>query len=138
MMANNEEISMKEFIEQNWKMLALAALMLFSITTSTANLVKKSGGKVSIWDALKSVVLEKIPSWIAIVEKDGSGEEKKNAVINMALKEAGEMLGKDLSPEEKQLIISLASKQIELILAAPQKKNVVVVAPAKPKSRYRV
>ena len=67
-----------------------------------------------------------------------SGEEKKNSVINMALKEAGEMLVKDLYPEEKQLIISLASKQIELILAAPQKKNVVVVAPAKPKSRYRV
>lgn len=138
MMANNKEINMKEFLQQYWKILALAALMFLSIATSTANLVKKSGGKVSVWDALKSAVLEKIPSWITFVEKDGSGEEKKNAVINMALREAGEMLGKDLSPEEKELIISLASKQIELILAAPQKKDVVVVAPEKPKSKYRV
>ena len=124
---------MKEFILQNWEIIATVLLVLFSTIASTIIIIKKSGGKVSVWDAIKSVILEKIPSYIAIVETDGHGEEKKNKVLNMALKEAADKLGRPLSDDESQMIIALASKQIETVLAAPQKKE----APAKPKSPYR-
>ena len=124
---------MKEFILQNWKIIAAVLLALFSTIVSTIIIIKKSGGKVSVWDALKSVILEKIPSYIAIVETDGHGEEKKNKVLNMVLKEAADKLGRPLSDDESQMIIALASKQIETVLAAPQKKE----APVKPKSNYR-
>ena len=126
---------MKEFILQNWKILAAAVLTVISSIISAVVIIKKSGGKVSWWDAIKAVILEKIPSYVAIVEVDGHGEEKRNTVLNMALKEASEMLGRRLSNEETELIIALASKQIEKVLAAPQKKE---IAPKTPKSKYRV
>lgn len=124
---------MKEFILQNWKILAAVVLALLSTIASTIIIIKKSGGKVSVWDALKSVILEKIPSYIAIVEVEGHGEEKKNSVLNMALREAADILGRKLTEEETEVIISLASKQIETVLAAPQKKSI-----NQPKSKYRV
>lgn len=139
-MIENKEINMdiKQFLEDYWKYLAAGAALLFSTIISTAIIIKKSGGKMSIWEALKSVILEKIPSWIAIVEKEGSGEEKKNAVLNLAVREASEILGRSLTPEETELIMALAGKQIELVLATPQKKEIVAPAPEKPKSKYRV
>ena len=83
--------------------------------------------------------MEQIPSWISIVEKEGSGEEKKNAVINLAVKKAGEFLGRSLSTEETELIISLASRYIELVLATPQKKEVPLIeAQQAKKSKYRI
>lgn len=126
---------MKEFILQNWKILAAAVLTVISSIISAIVIIKKSGGKVSWWDAIKAVILEKIPSYVAIVEVDGHGEEKRNTVLNMALKEASEMLGRRLSNEETEVIIALASKQIETVLAAPQKKE---IAPKTPKSKYRI
>lgn len=126
---------MKEFILQNWKIFAAAVLTVISSIISAIVIIKKSGGKVSWWDAIRAVILEKIPSYVAIVEVDGHGEEKKDAVLNMALKEASEMLGRQLSNEETELVIALASKQIEKVLAAPQKKE---IAPKTPKSKYRV
>ena len=135
MMANNEEKNMKEFLEQYWKPIASAGFLLVSIITSTIVIIKKSGGKMSLWDALKAVLLEKLPSLIAVVEKDGSGEEKKNAVLNLALKEASEVIGRQLTVEETELIMSLVGKQIELILATPQKKDVVKEVKVSP---YRI
>ena len=139
-MIENKEINMdiKQFLEDYWKYFAAGAALLFSTIISTAIIIKKSGGKMSVWEALKSVILEKIPSWIAIVEKKGSGEEKKNAVLNLAVREASEILGRSLTPEETELIMALAGKQIELVLATPQKKEIVAPAPEKPKSKYRV
>lgn len=122
---SNEGDNMLEFLKEYWKLIAAGLLVVISTVSSTVVIVKKSGGKVSYWDALKSVLLEKIPSWISIVEKEGSGEEKKNAVLNLALNEASDLFGRELTPEERELILSLAGKQIELILAAPQKKEVV-------------
>lgn len=124
---------MKEFILENWKLLAAVCLAVISTVLSTIIIVKKSGGKVSVWDALKSVILEKIPSYIAIVETEGHGEEKKNSVLNMTLREASEVLGRKLTDEETNAIIALATRQIEKILAAPQKKEIA----EKPKSKYR-
>ena len=124
---------MQEFILKNWKLIAAALLMIVSTIVSTIIIVKNGKGKISVWDALKSVILEKIPSFIAMVEVDGHGEEKKNKVIQMALKEASESLGRSLTDDESEAIIALVSKQIELTLATPQKKE------TKPsKGKYRV
>ena len=125
---------MKEFILENWKTIAAVCLAIISSIISTIIIIKKSGGKVSVWDALKAVILEKIPSYIAIVETDGHGEEKKNKVLNMALREAADALGRNLTEEETNAIITLANKQIEKVLAAPQKKEIS----DRPKSKYRV
>ena len=125
---------MKEFILENWKTIAAVSLAIISTIISTIIIIKKSGGKISVWDALKAVILEKIPSYIAIVETEGHGEEKKNCVLNLALREASESLGRKLTEEETQAVIALASKQIEKVLAAPQKKEII----DRPKSRYRV
>ena len=125
---------MKEFILDNWKTIAAVGLAIISSIISTIIIIKKSGGKISVWDALKAVILEKIPSYIAIVETEGHGEEKKNSVLNMALREAAESLGRKLTEEETNAIIALANKQIEKVLAAPQKKEIA----DRPKSKYRV
>ena len=125
---------MKEFFIQNWQYIAAICFTAFSTAFSTILIIKKSGGKISVWDALKSVILEKIPSYVSIVETEGHGEEKKNKVLNMALREAAQKLGRELTEEESQMIVALASKQIEIVLAAPQKKEL----PEKPKSKYRV
>lgn len=135
MMANNEENDMKEFLQEYWKPIASAGLFLVSLIVSTVIIVKKSGGKVSVWDAIKSAILEKVPSLISIVEREGSGEEKKNAVLNMALREAHEVIGRQLTVEETELIVNLVSKQIELILATPQKKEAVKEVKVSP---YRI
>lgn len=127
---------MIKFIQENLKLIIEIALMVILIILSVISLVKKSGGKISVWDAVKAVILEKIPSFIAIVESDGKGEEKKNKVLNLVLKEAEESLGRPLSQEEFNAIVVLASKQIELVLAAPQKKEIVPSGPVK--SKYRV
>ena len=68
-----------------------------------------------------------------MVEVDGHGEEKKNKVIQMALKEASESLGRSLTDDESEAIIALVSKQIELTLATPQKKEI-----KSSKGKYRV
>ncbi len=125
---------MKEFLIQNWQYVAAICFAALSTVFSTILIIKKSGGKISIWDAVKAVILEKIPSYIAIVETEGHGEEKKNSVLNMALREASESLGRKLTEEETQAVIALASKQIETVLAAPQKKEIT----DRPKSKYRV
>ena len=125
---------MKEFILENWKTIAAVGLAIISSIISTIIIIKKSGGKISVWDALKAVILEKIPSYIAIVETEGHGEEKKNSVLNMALREAADALGRKLTEEETNAIIALAKKQIEKDLAAPQKKEIA----DRPKSKYRV
>ena len=138
-MTADKEINMdiKQFLEDYWKYIAAASIALFSTVLSTIIIIKKSGGKMTIWEALKTAILEKIPSWIAIVEKEGSGEEKKNAVLNLAVREASDILGRSLTPEETELIMARAGKQIELVLATPQKKE-IASAPEKPKSKYRV
>lgn len=127
---------MKEFILQYWKYIVAAGFTLISTIISTIVIIKKSGGKISVWDALKSVILEKIPSYVAIVETSGRGEEKKNAVLNLALEDAASALGRNLTDEERAAVIALASKQIEAVLAAPQKKEVIKVE--KPKGKYRI
>ena len=127
---------MKEFILENWKIIAAIFLTIVSTILSTIIIVKKSGGKISVWDVIKAVILEQIPSFIAIVETEGHGDEKRNKVLNMTLKEAEDKLGRPLSNEENQMIIALASKQIEVVLAAPQKKE--INKGAVQKSKYRV
>lgn len=125
---------MKEFILENWPKIAAILITVIASVISTVIIIKKSGGKVKIWDVLTAAILKQIPSFVSIVETKGSGEEKRNKVIKMSLEYAKDELGRALSDEETVAIVSLVSRQIELILAAPQKKEL----PEKPKSKYRV
>ena len=125
---------MKEFILENWPKIAAILITVIASVISTVIIIKKSGGKVKIWDVLIAAILKQIPSFVSIVETKGSGEEKRNKVIKMSLEYAKDELGRALTDEETVAIVSLVSRQIELILAAPQKKEL----PEKPKSKYRV
>lgn len=125
---------MKEFILENWPKIAAILITVIASVISTVIIIKKSGGKVKIWDVLTAAILKQIPSFVSIVETKGSGEEKRNKVIKMSLEYAKDELGRALTDEETVAIVSLVSRQIELILAAPQKKEL----PEKPKSKYRV
>lgn len=125
---------MKEIFLENWKIISALVLIIITCAINLITIIKKSGGKVSVWDALKSVILEQIPSYIAIVEQAGNGEEKKNKVLNLALKEASKKLGRNLTEDETSAIVALVSQQVELVLATPQKKT---ASESKPKSKYR-
>lgn len=124
----------KEFILENWPKIAAILITVIASVISTVIIIKKSGGKVKIWDVLTAAILKQVPSFVSIVETKGSGEEKRNKVIKMSLEYAKDELGRALTDEETVAIVSLVSRQIELILAAPQKKEL----PEKPKSKYRV
>lgn len=125
----------KQFILDYWQFLVAGGVFIISLVTSIIVIVKKSGGKVSLWDAMKTALMEKIPGWIAAVEVGGSGEAKKNAVVNMAVKEAASVIGRKLSDEETELVIALAGKYIEEVLSCPQKKTTNVL---NRKVKYRV
>ena len=112
---------MKEFILANWYYLAVFALALAGFVISIA--MKRKGGKTNLLDSVKSALLEQIPLWADLVEKPGNGEQKKEAVIELALNEAKAYLGRELTQPEQQAIITLASSHLEDVLKAPKAKS---------------
>ena len=126
---------MKQFLLQNWKYILGFILLATTIIVSAIITVKKSGGKVSFFEALKAKIIEQIPLWVDLVEREGHGEEKKDKVLNMAISEAACLLGRPLTDDEKNLIIAMASNQIEAVLKTPQKKE---ASNKKSKSKYTV
>lgn len=111
------------FIKEYWKIILAVLVSLLTTIISTIIIVKKSGGKLSLWEALKLALAQKIPAWAAQVECPGNAEEKRNAVINLALRLAAKMLGRQLTEEERELICSFTTDNLELVLAAPHKKE---------------
>ena len=111
------------FVKDNLKEIISVAILIVVIIVSAIISAKKSGGKISFWEALRSRILEQIPLWADLVEKPGNGEAKKEAVIELALNEAKAYLGRELTQPEQQAIITLASSHLEDVLKAPKAKS---------------
>ena len=111
------------FLKVNYKYIIGFILLAATTIVSSIITVKKSGGKTTFWEALKARIFEQIPQWAELVEKPGNGEEKKEAVLDLALNEAKAFIGRELSEEEKNAIRLLASSHLENVLKAPKAKS---------------
>ena len=111
------------FLKANYKYIIGFILLAATTIVSSIITVKKSGGKTTFWEALKARIFEQIPQWAELVEKPGNGEEKKEAVLDLALNEAKAYIGRELSEEEKNAIRLLASSHLENVLKAPKAKS---------------
>ena len=112
-----------EFIKQNYKLIIGCLIIVITTIISSIITVKKSGGKTTFWEALKARIFEQIPQWADLVEKPGNGEEKKEAVLDLALNEAKAFLGRELSEQEINAVKLLASSHLENVLKAPKAKS---------------
>lgn len=111
----------KNFLIQNWQLLASALLFIVSFIIG---LITKRKKGYTFSDILLGLIAEQLPNWISLAEcAGGTGEQKKVQVLNDALNYASKTLGRKLSEEETSFIIAQASEQIEKILGTPQKKE---------------
>lgn len=114
---------MLDLIKENWKLIVGCIIVVTTTIVSSVITVKKSGGKTTFWEALKARIFEQIPEWLNLVEKPGNGEEKKEAVLDLALNEAKAFLGRELTDEEKNAIKLLASSHLENVMRTPKAKS---------------
>ena len=125
----------KQFLIQNWQLLASALLFIFSFVIGLITRRKKG---YTFSDILLGLIAEQLPMWISLAESaGGTGEQKKVAVLNDALNYASKTLGRKLSEEETSFIIAQASEQIEKILGTPQKKEEPKKVEVKKHAKYR-
>lgn len=126
---------LKQFLIQNWQLLASALLFIFAFVVG---LITKKKKGYTFSDILLGLIAEQLPSWISFAEASGgTGEQKKVAVLNDALNFASKTLGRKLSEEETSFIIAQASEQIEKILGTPQKKEEIKKVEVKKNVKYR-
>ena len=112
---------LKEFLIENWQLIASACLFVVSFVIGLVSKLKKG---YTFSDILLGLISEQLPQWISLAEANGgSGEQKKVQVLNEALNYASKTLGRKLSDEEVSFIVTQASEQIEKILGTPQKKE---------------
>lgn len=124
----------KQFIIENWKLLASALLFLIAFVVGLVRGKKKG---YSLSDILMGMLVEQLPHWISMAEAvGGTGEQKKVQVLNNALNYTSRALGRKLTEEETSLIIAKSSEAIEKILNTPQKKEVEKVE-VKKNAKYR-
>lgn len=124
----------KQFIIENWKLLASA---LFFLIAFVVGLVRGKKKGYSLSDILMGMLVEQLPHWISLAEAvGGTGEQKKVQVLNNALNYTARALGRKLTEEETSLIIAKSSEAIEKILNTPQKKEVEKVE-VKKNAKYR-
>lgn len=126
---------LKQFLIQNWQLLASALLFIVSFVIGLVTRRKKG---YTFSDILLGLIAEQLPMWISLAESaGGTGEQKKVAVLNEALNYASKTLGRKLSEEETSFIIAQASEQIEKILGTPQKKEEPKKVEVKKNAKYR-
>lgn len=111
------------FVKQNYKFITGIFIIVATTIISSIITVKKSGGKTTFWEALKARIFEQIPQWAELVEKPGNGEEKKEAVLDLALNEAKAFIGRELTEQETNAVRLLASSHLENVLKAPKAKS---------------
>lgn len=112
---------LKEFLIDNWQLIASACLFVVSFVIGLVSKLKKG---YTFSDILLGLISEQLPQWISLAEaKGGTGEQKKVQVLNEALNYASKTLGRKLSDEEVSFLVTQASEQIEKILGTPQKKE---------------
>lgn len=130
---------LKQFIINNWQLIASACLFIVSFIIGIVT-KKKKGYTFS--DILLGLIAEQLPSMIKSAENffgAGNGEQKKVMVLNDALNFASKTLGRKLSEEEVSFIVTNISKQIEAIGATPKFTNAENSKENKPakRSKYR-
>ena len=126
---------LKEFLIQNWQLIASACLFIVSFVIGLVSKLKKG---YTFSDILLGLISEQLPQWISLAEaKGGTGEQKKVQVLNDALNYASKTLGRKLSDEEVSFIVTQASEQIEKILGTPQKKEEQKKVEVKKNAKYR-
>ena len=97
--------------------------MCLSIFLFTLSLILSLLKKKPIWnkiDSIYSAVMEKLPVFISIVEKDGHGQEKLLTVLQLVKT----YLHDEFKFDNFEEIRSWCVSQIESILSTPQKKEV--------------
>lgn len=67
----------------------------------------------------------RVPGVVAAVEVSGNGEAKRSAVINYLTKEFEKVLGRKITEKECVIVSDLISKDIEAVLSAPTKKEIL-------------
>lgn len=85
-------------------------------------LVKRKPKSIDDFTLALSEVLYNLPEMITKVEEPSHGAEKKQKVIQSALRLIKLSLGRSLSTSEETIIVSKVSEKIETILATPKKK----------------
>ena len=129
---------MKDFILKNWYYLILALLAIMSFTLSLVLAIKraKSKGKDNVFEAIKEALMEQIPFWAIISEGISGGENKKDNVISLGIALVNKLMGRKLTADENDYFVAFISEHLEKVLATPQKK---LQAPKKAEEgRYRV
>lgn len=125
-----EEI--KSFALENWQFCMIAVFFAIAVIVAIVSGLKKG---LSLTDILVGLMTKQLPEWVSKAEKDGgTGEHKKVQVLNDAVNFVAKKLGRKLSTEEIEVIVTQASDFLESVLATPQKKE-SVVDPNKPKMR---
>ena len=110
-----------QFLAQNWQLVASAVLFIIATVIGIVRLKKKG---YTLPELMNGLILEQIPMWISLAESiGGKGESKRVQVLNEALSYCAKKLGRTLTQEESDYIISYVSEQVENILATPQKKE---------------
>lgn len=128
---------LKQFIINNWQLIASACLFIVSFIIGIITKRKKG---YTFSDILLGLIAEQLPTMIKSAENffgAGNGEQKKVMVLNDALNFASKTLGRKLSEEETSFIITNVSEQIEKILGTPSKKEDPKENKPAKKSKYR-
>ena len=112
---------LKEFFIHNWQLIASGTLFILATVISIIRAKKKG---LTFMQIMSGLLLEQLPLWIDMAEatKEG-GEQKRVQVLNKALNYCAKKLGRSLTQEESDYVISYVTEKVEAILTTPQKKE---------------
>ena len=66
-----------------------------------------------------------VPEVVSKVEKPGNGEAKKSTVIKVLSSLFEQKLGRKITEKESAIVLDFLASDIEAVLAAPQKKEIL-------------
>lgn len=108
------------FLKENYQLIISLSILILSLISIV---VKKRPKTLDDFIQVSGQVIGKVAEWVKQVEIPGHGDDKKIAVINLALKEAKKKLGRNLSETEIVSIYKQVGSQVESVLDAPSKKG---------------
>ena len=100
----------------------IASVVLF-VLTIICMIIKRRPKSLDEFVTIISDICKEIPNYIVSVECPGHGEDKKEKVISLALKETAKRLGRSLTDQETASCWIYYSEMIEKVLEAPQRKE---------------
>ena len=112
---------MLEFLQNYWKLIALAVLLLLDVILVVLNRRKP----IKVYDSVHQAILYILPSLIKSAEQSyiatGQGDAKLSMVIELIHNYLVSVYG--MSYEEAVTYDEFVKKQVEDILSTPQKKG---------------